>query len=162
MVQRKSIKKNMNKTEQSIKQSQYLNKPSVVWKSFRKIGKFIYLNEKGQMTGDSKIDTIFPNYQMGGTANILRVQSYVRKQFRIRFRKVWYLIPIVTQWESPTPTFGPDVIRDVLKRHQIEGYKALLYYRFAKPMVNENGLRLNTQLLDINQEDEKSRIGIGL
>jgi hypothetical protein len=134
----------------------------IVWKSFRKIGKLIFLNEKGQMTGDSKTLPVFPDYHMGGTQTILRVESYVRKQFRIRFKKVWFLIPIITQWESPKPFFGPDVIKDVLKRHQIEGYKALLYYRFAKPMINENGFKLNTQLLDINQEDEKTRLGIGL
>jgi hypothetical protein len=129
----------------------------IVWKSFRKIGKLIFLNEKGQMTGDSKTLPIFPDYLMGGTQTILRVESYVRKQFRIRFKKVWYLIPIITQWESPKPFFDPDVIKDVLKRHQQTAYNYLLYYQFM-----ESDGHLHTQLLDINQEDERTRLGIGL
>lgn len=146
---------NMNDIERSIIQEKK-TVGKIVWKHFRKTGKLEYFNEKGEMTGDSKILPIFPEYHMGGTQRTLKVESYVRKQFKGR----WYLIPVITQWESPTPMFGPDVVKDVIKRQQIEAYKVLLYYRYAKPMVDAFGCKLNTQLLDVNQEDERTRLGL--
>lgn len=111
------------------------------------------IGRKNEMTGDSKVLPIFPEYHMGGTQRILRVESYVRKMFNDR----WYLIPVITQWESPTPYFGPDVLKDVIKQNQIEAYKALLYFKKVEPVAN-----LHIQLLDINQEDERNRLGLEL
>lgn len=127
----------------------------IVWKEFRKTGKLQFLNEKCEMTGDSKILPIFPEYHMGGTQNILRVESYVRKQFKSK----WYLIPVITQWESPTPLFGPDVVRDVIKQNQIEAYKVLLFWKKVDVSKYDH---FYGQLLDINQEDERNRLGLEL
>lgn len=147
----------MNDIERSIiQEKKTIGK--IVWKHFRKTGKLEYFNEKGEMTGDSKVLPIFPEYHMDGTQRTLRVESYVRKKFNDR----WYLIPVITQWESPTPMFGPDVVKDVIKRQQIEAYKVLLYYRYVEPMIDAFGCKLNTQLLDVNQEDERNRLGLEL
>jgi hypothetical protein len=151
----------MNDMERSIIQEKK-TVGKVVWNSFRKIGKLQYFNEKGEMTGDSKTLPVFPEYRLGGTGRIVRFESYVRRRFWHGLKRRWYLIPIITEVESPRTFFDAEFVSNNLKRHQQVAYNYFLHYKYAKPLVRIAFGTLTTQLLDLNQEDEKTRLGVGL
>lgn len=105
------------------------------------------------MSEDSRKVPVFPTYHLGGQGNVITVQSFVRKKFWRR----WYLIPVITRWETPKPFYDGHVITEVIQKHQADAYNVLLFFKYMKPDGH-----LHTQLRDEYQEDERTRLGIGL
>lgn len=149
----------MNKTEQSIKQGQYKWIDYKEWNFLKNWMKKPF-NPYNVLTADSRKVPVFPKYQAGGSGPYFRVETYVRRKF---FGK-WYLIPVITQWESPKPLYTQEVVKEVIARNLDEGYRVFLYWKGIKEkdlhrMDTPDG-KVKCQLLDENQEDEFHRLGI--
>lgn len=110
-----------------------------------------------------KTEYIFPNYYVRITCldktKIINYLTYIRK----KHRRTWYLIPIRMNCEI---LYGIDddlVMLQENKRFILQSYLTLLFYIIDPEMAIRKPYGPQVMIyVDIDQNDEKTRLGIGL